>query len=69
MVTEQLINDADKKFISLCVENKRLRIWVYILLGILTVLVLTSIYVFYYRKLNLYKCLKLEIFFAKKLKN
>jgi hypothetical protein len=34
MVTEQLINDADKKFISLYVENKRLRIWIYILLGI-----------------------------------
>jgi hypothetical protein len=34
MITEELINAADKKVRSLYVENKMLRLWVYISLGI-----------------------------------
>jgi hypothetical protein len=28
MLTEELINDVDEKVTSLCLENKRLRVWV-----------------------------------------
>ncbi len=44
MITEQLINDADEKVRLLCVEasslrseNKKLKLWLYILLGVSTV--------------------------------
>ncbi len=33
MITEELINNADENVKSLCVENKKLRYWVNILLG------------------------------------
>jgi uncharacterized membrane protein YukC len=52
MITEELINNADEKVKSLCSENKKLWYWIYILLGILAVLVLTLIYFFYYGKLK-----------------
>ena len=42
MITEELINDADEKIKSLYSENKRLRFWVYVLLGISTVLIFQS---------------------------
>jgi hypothetical protein len=58
MITEQLINNADEKVRSLCVENKRLRFWVYILLSISTVFALMLIYFFYSGKFNLYKWVK-----------
>ncbi len=44
MFTEELINDADEKVRSLCVENKRLRVWFYLSLGVLSVLVFMLIY-------------------------
>ena len=40
-------------------------IWIYILLGILSLLVLTLIYFFYYGMLNLYKWVELKIFSPK----
>jgi hypothetical protein len=62
MITEQLINDADEKVRALCVEasslryeNKRLRFWVYVLLGVSTVFTSMLIYSYYYNKFNLYK--------------
>jgi hypothetical protein len=44
MLTDEIINDADEKIKSLCVEasslrseNKKLKLWLYILLGVSTV--------------------------------
>ncbi len=55
MITDQLINYADEKVRSLCVKNKTLKIWVYILLGISSLFSLMLIYSFYCGKFNLYK--------------
>ncbi len=44
-----------KKDKSLRVENKKLRVWVYILLGVLTLICF-----FYHGKLNLYKWVKIR---------
>jgi hypothetical protein len=54
MITEQLINYVDEKVGSLCFEKKRLRFWVYILLGISIVFVLILTYFSYRGKFNLY---------------
>jgi hypothetical protein len=58
MITEQLINDADEKFRSFCVEKKGLRVSVYILLGISSLLGLMSIYFYFCDNFNLYKRVK-----------
>jgi hypothetical protein len=36
MITEKLIDEADEKVRSFCVEKRRLRFWIYVLLGIST---------------------------------
>ncbi len=55
MLTEVLINDANDKVRSLCIENKRLIVWVYIFLGISTLFGVALIYFFCYGKFCLYK--------------
>jgi hypothetical protein len=55
MLTEVIINDADEKVKSLCIENERLRLWLYILLGTSTLFGVVLIYCFCYIKFRLHK--------------
>jgi hypothetical protein len=47
MITEQLINNADEKVRSLCVENKKMRALVYVPIGISSFFGLALIYFIY----------------------
>jgi hypothetical protein len=58
MITEQLINYADRNVRLLCAENIRLRLWVYVLPGISNEFVFMLIYFIYDGKFNLYKWVK-----------
>jgi hypothetical protein len=44
MITETLINNANEKIKSLCAENKRLWFWIYILICVSIVFVITLLY-------------------------
>ncbi len=55
MLTEVLINDANDRVRSLCIENKRLIVWVYIFLGTSTLFGVVLIYCLCYGKFCLYK--------------
>jgi heme/copper-type cytochrome/quinol oxidase subunit 2 len=52
MMTETLINDANKKVKSLCDENKKLWYWIYILICVSIVLVIILMYFIFKFKNN-----------------
>jgi hypothetical protein len=55
MIIGNLLHDADGKVRSLWIENKRLKVWVYILIGILTLFELILMYFFRCSKFYLHK--------------
>jgi hypothetical protein len=53
MITENLLNNADERVRSLCVEKGRIRFWFYVWLGISTLFGLMIIYFIYFGKSNI----------------
>ncbi len=54
MITENLLYDAEERVRSLCIENKSLRVWFYILLGISSLFGLMLIYLLLHKIVKFY---------------